>query len=374
LVSERYDAIVVGGGLMGTATARHLAKRGRHVLLFERFGFGHANGSSGGPTRIFRLAYHHPTYVRMARQALEEWRALEDEAGESLLVVTGGLDVGTGGRTTAEALRAAGESFEYVTPAAVAERWPSIRYPTDEEVFFQAEGGVCRAAQTVTAQARVAKQLGAEVRDNTVVERITPKGDDVEVLTDAGDVCVASVAVVTTGPWAGPLLRTAGLALPLVPSFEQVTYFRFGAPVELPTVIDWNPSPVYTPYTVPDPWAPAEFKTALHLSGPPADADARSFEPDPERVDAVETYVAEHFAGATPTGATDTCLYTNTPDEDFLLDRIGPLVLGSPCSGHGAKFTPFMGRILADLATGEEPPLDLTMFGHRRPAIVGAGT
>jgi sarcosine oxidase len=368
---DRYDVIVVGGGLMGTSAARHVASRGRHVLLLERFGFGHANGSSGGPTRIFRLAYHHPTYVRMARLALDEWRTLEDEAGESLLVTTGGLDVGAGGRSTAEALRATGESVDYLTPEAVAERWPAIRLPEDEEVFFQAEGGVCRAAQTVIAQARIAERHGADVREQIAVDRITPSGDGVEVVTGSGDVFGAPVAVVTAGPWAGPLLRTAGLDLPLVPSFEQVTYFRFDPVAEIPTVIDWNPSPVHTPYTVPDPWAPGEFKTALHLSGPPVDADARSFEPDPDRVAAVETYVAGHFAGATPTGVTDTCLYTNTPDEDFLIDRIGPLVIGSPCSGHGAKFAPFMGRVLADLATGEEPSVDLAMFRGDRLAIAG---
>jgi monomeric sarcosine oxidase len=371
-MSERFDVIVVGGGLMGTSTARHLAKRGRHVLLLERFTFGHANGSSGGPTRIFRLAYHHPTYVRMARLALEEWRALEDDAGESLLVTTGGLDVGVGGRTTAEALRAAGEPFEYVAPAEVAERWPAIRFPDGEEIFLQADGGVCRAAQTVVAQARVAEQLGAEVRTETRVERISPNGDGADVTTEAGDVVHAPTVVVTAGPWAGPLLRTAGVDLPLQPSFEQVTYFRFAEPTTWPTVIDWNPSPIFAPYTVPDPWAPTEFKTALHLSGGPADADARSFDPDPERVAAVRAYVAEHVPEAAPTGATDTCLYTNTPDEDFLLDRAGPMVLGSPCSGHGAKFAPFMGRVLADLATGEDPPVDLTMFRRDRAALASA--
>ncbi len=373
-MSERYDVIVVGGGLMGTSTARHLAKRGRHVLLLERFAFGHANGSSGGPTRIFRLAYHHPTYVRMARLALDEWRALEDDAGESLLITTAGLDVGPGGRTTAEALREAGESFDYMTATEVAERWPAIRLPDDEEVFLQADGGVCRAAQTVVAQARVAEQVGADVRAETTVDRITPVGDGVEVVTVGADVYRAPVAVLTAGPWARPLLRTAGLDLPLVPSIEQVTYFRFDTPAELPTVIEWNPSPVHTPYTVPDPWVPGEFKTALHMSGPPVDADARSFEPDPERVAIVERYVADHFVGATPTGATDTCLYTNTPDEDFLLDRVGPLVLGSPCSGHGAKFTPLVGLLLADLATGQEPLVDLSMFRRDRSALAGART
>jgi sarcosine oxidase len=368
-MGERFDVIVVGGGLMGTSAARHLAERGRHVLLLERFGFGHANGSSGGPTRIFRLAYDHPMYVRMARLALEEWRRLEDASGESLLIQTGGLDVGEGGRETAEALRAAGEPFDYITAAEVGERWPAIVLPADAEVFFQADGGVCRAADTVRAQARVAGDLGAELREQTVAERITSAADGVEVVTDTGDVARASVAVVTAGPWAGPLLRTAGVDLPLAPSFEQVTYFRFDEPAELPTVIDWVPYGVHTPYTVPDPWAAGELKTALHMSGPPADPDERSFDADAERVATVVAYVAGLLPEASPTGASETCLYTNTPDEDFVLDRVGPIVIGSPCSGHGAKFAPLMGRLLADLATGSEPPVDLAMFRRERPAL-----
>jgi sarcosine oxidase len=368
-MGERFDVIVVGGGLMGTSAARHVAERGRSTLLLERFGFGHANGSSGGPTRIFRLAYHHPTYVRMARLALEEWRRLEDASGESLLIQTGGLDVGEGGRETAEALRIAGESLEYMTGAEVHERWPAIALPADAEVFFQADGGVCRAADTVRAQARVAGDLGAVLRELTVVERITPAADGVEVVTDTGDVVQASVAVVTAGPWAGPLLRTAGIDLPLTPSFEQVTYFRIDEPTELPTVIDWVPYGVHTPYTVPDPWTLGELKTALHMSGPPTDPDARSFDADEERVATVVAYVGGLFPEAAPTGASETCLYTNTPDEDFVLDSVGPIVIGSPCSGHGAKFAPLMGRLLAELATGGEPPVDLAMFRRGRSAL-----
>ncbi|MEX2276143.1 MAG: FAD-dependent oxidoreductase [Actinomycetota bacterium] len=366
---RRFDAIVVGGGATGTAVARSLAGRDREVLLLERFSIGHDRGSSGGPTRIFRLTYEDPGYVRMARLALERWRALEDEAGERLLITTSGLDVGTEGRRSAEALWAAGESCDYRTADEIAERWPHLYFARDAEIFEQSSGGVCLAAATVRAQARVANELGATILEGTIVERITPQSDDgVEVVTP-GETFGAPVAVLAAGSWAGPLLTDAGRPLALRPSLEQVTYFRSDAPQILPTVIDWTVNPPSTPYLVPDPTEPGAFKVALHMSGPAADPDRRSFDPDPVRVEKVRDYTADVVRGSHPTGVTHTCLYTNTPDEDFVLDRIGPLVIGSPCSGHGFKFTPLIGDILADLATGGAPPVDLTRFSAARDTL-----
>ena len=369
-MGQDFDAIVVGGGTMGTATARSLTERGRSVLLLERFEIGHPRGSSGGPTRIFRVAYHHPDYVRMARRALQEWRDLEGKAGETLLVTTGGLDVGAGGRETAGALEAAGERFEYLKPDAVRERWPAVRFEPDAEIFLQEDGGVCMAERTVKAQARLAAEGGATILQNTKVERVTTNGNGVEVNTE-GSTYRAPVAVIAAGPWAGDLLSDAGLPSRLVPSFEQVTYFALDEPSPLPTVIDWTVDPVQTPYVVPNPEEPGHFKVALHKSGPAVNPDERSFDPDPDRVARVTDYARGHFAPHRPTGATDTCLYTNTPDEDFVLDRRGPLVIGSPCSGHGFKFTPLVGRILADLATGERPPVPLERFASTRPTLAG---
>ncbi|MGH2637458.1 MAG: FAD-dependent oxidoreductase, partial [Actinomycetota bacterium] len=326
-----------------------------------RFEIGHARGSSGGPTRIFRLTYEHPDYVRMARRALDEWRALEAEAGEPLMITTAGLDLGRAGRPSAAALEAAGEPFEYLAPDAVRERWPGVRIEPDTEAFVQEEGGVCMAERTVLAQARVAADAGATVLEHTRVERIVSTGTGAEVRTE-GETYRAPVVVVTAGPWAGDLLRTAGIDLPLTSSFEQVTYFAFEEPSALPTVIDWDVNPPRTPYTVPNPEEPGRFKVALHMSGPPVDADARTFEPDPHRVKRVTDYAATRFADHRAEGGTDTCLYTNTPDEDFVLDRRGPVVIGSPCSGHGFKFGPLMGRILADLATAQPAPLPIERF------------
>jgi sarcosine oxidase len=170
------------------------------------------------------------------------------------------------------------------------------------------------------------------------------------------------VVVVTAGPWAAELLGTAGIDLPLVPSLEQVTYFELDGPSPLPTLIEWGPDGTWAPYVVPNPEEPGRFKVALHSSGPPVDADARSFDPDPERERLATEYASRRFAAHRPVGGTETCLYTNTPDEDFVLDRRGPVVIGSPCSGHGFKFAPLVGRILADLATAQPAPLPIERF------------
>ena len=137
----------------------------------------------------------------------------------------------------------------------------------------------------------------------------------------------------------------------------------------MPTVIDWLVHAEQPPYLVPDPWEPGSFKVGLHRAGPPTEADTRTFDPDPVRVTRAVDYVTSHVPAASTTERTDTCLYTITPDEDFVLDRIGQLVVASPCSGHGFKFVPLFGRALADLAMGSEPPFDRSAFRVDRPAL-----
>jgi sarcosine oxidase len=297
----------------------------------------------------------------MARLALEAWRELEDEAGERLLLTTAGIDIGPAGRPSAAALEAAGEPFEYLSAAAVAERWPAIRLEPDAEVFVQEDGGVIMCERTVRAQARLATEAGVTLIERTPVERIEATGIDATVHTE-GASYRAPIVVLTAGPWAAPLLRSAGMDLPLVPSLEQVTYFELDEPSPLPTVIDWTVTPPSTPYTVPNPEEPGAFKIAFHMSGPPVDADDGPFDPDPERVRRTLDYSARRYGAHRATGVTDTCLYTNTPDEHFVLDRRGSLVIGSPCSGHGFKITPLLGRILADLATARPAPIPIERF------------
>jgi sarcosine oxidase len=184
----------------------------------------------------------------------------------------------------------------------------------------------------------------------------------------------APVAVVTAGPWAAPLLRTAGIDLPLVPSFEQVTYCRLaGEPHPFPTITDWTGVSTLglksdgdgssnLPYALPNPEEPGTIKMALDRSGPEVDPDARSFEPDPERLERLARWASKRFLPLEEARPPETCLYTNTPDGEFVIDRLGPIVVGSPCSGHGFKFAPLVGKILADLATDRPIGVRLDAF------------
>jgi sarcosine oxidase len=375
-MTGRFDAIVVGGGAMGTATARELSERGRETLLLERFTIGHDRGSSAGPTRIFRFTYEHPDYVRMARPALEAWRELEDRSGERLLYTTGGIDIGEGARQSARALEAAGEPSAWISPEEAVERWPGLVIAPGTPVLFQEGGGVCMADRTVMAQARLVRELGATVLEESAAEAVRQTADWVEVRTARG-IYTARVVVATAGPWAAKVLATAGIDVPLVPSLEQVSYFRLaGDPHPFPAIVDWTGETTREadvraaagsiPYALPNPEEPGSIKMALDRSGPEVDADERSFEPDPERLRRVEGWAARRFRPLEEARPPQTCLYTNTPDGEFVLDRIGNVVVSSPCSGHGFKFTPLIGKILADLATRTPIALRLDAFAARR--------
>jgi sarcosine oxidase len=364
---ERFDVIVVGGGPMGTAAARALSARGRAVVLLERFTIGNDRGSTAGTTRNFRLTYHDPLYVRMARRSLELWRELEDEAGQELLRVVGGLDVGEAIEASARALEDAGEPYDRPSSAEVAERWPMLRFPSNSRFLYQADGAILRSQEAVRTLAALAAARGAEIRVETRADSIVAAGDGVEVKTAAGAIR-APVAIVAAGSWSGPLLEPAGVALSLDPSLEQSTYFET-EPHDLPTVIDWDETPKEPPYVVPDPFQPGRIKAGAHLSGPTVDPDTRSFEVDEPRERRIVDWVGRRLASPAATLHTQTCLYTRTRDEDFVLDRVGPLVIGSPCSGHGFKFTPLIGEVLADLATGDEPHVPLERFRSDRPAL-----
>lgn len=179
----------------------------------------------------------------------------------------------------------------------------------------------------------------------------------------------SSVVVVAAGAWAGGLLSDAGINLPLVPTLEQVSYYRLEDPSALPTIIDYTVDDALDHYAVPHPTETGSFKLALDHAGPAVDPDERSFDPDPERLARVHAWGRSRFRSLIPTDDPETCLYTNTPDKDYVLDRIGAVVVGSACSGHGFKASPLIGMILADLATGSEPIVPLGRFLASRPAL-----
>ncbi|HUP84068.1 MAG TPA: FAD-dependent oxidoreductase [Acidimicrobiales bacterium] len=352
---RRCDVLIVGGGAMGSATAWQLARRGVDVVLLERFGRHHANGSSHGATRIFRFAYSNPLYVQMAQGALPLWRELEQDSGESLLDTTGGLDIGREA-DIAEiegALGASGAHSERVDAADASERWPGIAIDgADDVVLFQPDSGRLWAERTVSALQAQATHHGGEVRHHEpVVELSISTG---HARTDA-DEYLAETIVVTAGAWVADVLagNEEAEGLPqFVVTREQTFHF---APLDddlaWPSFIhhrDGGAPAVYGLET------PGEgIKVAEHGSGAVTDPDGRSFDVDEIGRQRVIRYVTERLPGVEPRPTTElTCLYTSTPDNGFVLERRGRLVVGSACSGHGFKFTPLIGQRLADLATG----------------------
>lgn len=365
-MTEHVDHVVVGGGVMGSAAAWQLARRGREVVLLERFAPGHDHGASHGSSRIYRTTYPEPTYLDLAQEAFVLWRLLEADAGEPLLEVTGGVsharpDQPSARRTeaVASAFAARGIPFEWLDAVEAARRWPGLRF--EGRVLHETTtAGRVHADRAVAALQRRATAHGADVRCETPVRHLEREGDGVRVVTQHGELVARSV-VVAVGAWSAglvaPLLDArddpAGSpTLPLVVTQEQPAHF---APLD-PTL----PWPSFTHDPGPDAGYPSGVyglaspdgvKVGFHAVGPRVDPDHRDRTPEPTQLEALRDYVRRWVPGADPDDLVPvSCTYTTTPDHDFVLDRRGPVVVAAGFSGHGFKFAPAVGRVLADLA------------------------
>lgn len=377
-MNQRVDVVVVGGGAMGSAATWQLTKRGVDVTLLERFEPGHTNGASHGTSRIFRLSYSDPTYIQLARLALVQWRELEAETDTGLLTTTGGIDHGDHPHLDdlADALAARNVRRSWLRPDEAAERWPGMRF--DRRVLFYPDSGRLHADRAVSTLQGAAVKRGAVVRHRTRVRSIEVTGDDAVLVHTDDETYHARRVIVAANAWAPglvgglvplPTLRvTQEQPAHFAPRNADATWPTFGhrfraGSADANAFHGW----VYG-LSSPD----AGVKVGFHGAGPVVDPDHRDFQPEPAQLAALRNYVRQWLPGLdTDVVAPVSCTYTTTSDENFLLDRHGPIVVATGFSGHGFKFTPAIGTVLADLAVDGTRPDGIFTFGSRRgPAAV----
>jgi sarcosine oxidase len=316
---------------MGLAAGRALAQRGEDVTIYEQFQLGTERGSSYGASRIFRLSYLEDRWVALAQRAYELWQELERESGARLIKLNGLLDAEPNPAARAAVFDRHGLAYEILEPEQIAQRF-NIAY--DRPLVFSSDAGISLAAEARRAFEASARAAGAEIREHTRVDSL----DDVD----------ADVVVVTAGGWAPKLLADAGIELPATPTRETVSYFALPDSRVVPSVIDeLDAYEGHSFYALEAPGV--GLKAGLHQSGAPTDPDEKP-EPDGRIVERVAAWVARHFpfVDPTPVGA-ETCIYTTTSDDRFVLERHGRIVVGSACSGHGFKFAPAVGELVAEL-------------------------
>lgn len=370
-MADLFDAIVIGAGVMGSAAAYHLSKQRLRTLLLEQFEIGHSRASSHGESRIFRFAYDNAEYARLAMQCKPMWRELEREAGEALLLDSDQLDLTdepahhTDVLVVANTLAQIGASFEQLDAAQLRQRYPQWQLGDAALAVRSPDSGILRATRCVQSMVTQAAQHGATVREREAVIQVEDAGDEVQVTTDKG-VYRARKLVLAGGAWLNGLLAHIGLSLPLKVTQEQVVYLK---PVANETSFERGAFPIFIH------WRNRDVGYGFPIIGARGvkigfHHDHYEIDPNGERAprEAVtqrllayaQRYLPE-AAGASfePTA----CLYTTTPDEDFVVD-VAPahpsVVVSSSCSGHGFKFGIGIGRALADLALHGETDMNIS--------------
>jgi sarcosine oxidase len=374
---SHFDVVVCGLGAMGSAALHHVARRGKRVLGVERYAPGHDRGSSHGATRIIRLGYfEHPSYVPLLRHAYKLWRELEAATGRALLHVTGIAEIGPPNsaliKGTLACAQVHGLRHAELAAPELMRRFPAFRVPPDYAAVLQPDGGILEAEACIAAQLALATEGGAEIHSGESIRAVEPRADHVRIVTDRGSID-AGAAIIAAGPWVRSLLP--GLAAPLRVTREVMGWFeptdaRLFSPAHVPVFIIGSRHGLH--YGIPPRGnIHAGIKVAKHHHrGETVDPDGYDRTVSAEDGALIRAALADHLPAANGRLiAAKTCLYTMTPDGHFLIDRLpgAPnIIVASPCSGHGFKFAPVIGEILADLAIKGATAHDIARFSLGR--------
>ncbi|NJN44688.1 MAG: FAD-dependent oxidoreductase [Anaerolineae bacterium] len=323
-----YDCIVLGLGGLGSAALYWLARQNKNVLGLEQFEIGHIRGGSQDHSRIIRLSYHTPQYVDLAKQAYTTWAEVEADANEKIILKTGGLDIFppnaaipiadyTGSMTTA------GVPFEILSPVETMRRWSQFHLPEGTTTLYQAESGLASPNIGNCRPYKMAKAYGATIRDNAPITNIRPIKNEIEVEA-GGEVYRCQTLILAPGAWTNHALAHFGLHLPLEITQEQVTYYASPditqfSPERFPIWI-WMDEPCFYGFPV---FGEAGPKIAQDVGGKTVTAESRSFEPDLENARPHRNLPEKPYPRhARPPNLYQTCLYTLTPDRDFVLNSL----------------------------------------------------
>ncbi|MEX2274350.1 MAG: N-methyl-L-tryptophan oxidase [Actinomycetota bacterium] len=375
---REYELAVIGLGGIGSGALYWASRRlGQDVLGIERFEIGHERGASQDHSRIIRLSYHAPEYVRFAQDSYSAWAALEEDAAERLIVKTGGLDFWPEGSIIAmddytKSLDACGIAYEVLDSAETMRRWPQVRIADDVRVMYQADSGVAPAAKCNAAHIRMAREHGAAIIDRSPVSAIREAGEDFEI--DAGERTYrAHRLVICADAWTNDLLEQFGHRVNLTVTQEQVVYYASDdqasvQPDRFPIWI-WMDEPSY--YGLPS-YDGSGVKIGQDVGGHEVTGDTRSFDADPAYTARLDAFMQEHFPDAFgPHIKIKTCLYSMPPDREFILDFIPGrerAVVGQGAA-HAFKFASVYGKSLVELAIDQKTESDVSAFSIDREIL-----
>jgi sarcosine oxidase len=367
--------IVVGAGLAGASAAWRLAQRGHDVTVLERTSPANEYGSSHGSARIFRYAYPERFYVDLVVESSRGWSELRTAHGSELITASGAVDYGNtrNPQHLADVLATVGVEHELLSAEAARQRWD---FTFDTTVLWQPGAGVIDAERSVHAMLAQAELHGAQVLGDQPVTRVQKTATGYRVLTSSGEAFEAEQVVVAAGGWLPDLLTELALPSTFVDAFpalrvqqEQAYHFPYKDPqLAWPTFI--YKSDEIQVYGLPG-GRDAEHrgqKVAQYNGGKQIPSAAHHDQIiDPANRRRVVEYVERYLPGLVPEPyAETTCLFTNTPNEDFVIDRVEGITVLSPCSGHGAKFAPLIGELAAALVEGDDVP------SRFRPGLLAA--
>jgi sarcosine oxidase len=381
-IMEHIDVkhVIIGAGAMGSAAAYHLARRGEPVVLIEQFALGHNRGSSHGAARITRHSYADPRYARLMPAAFRAWRELEADAGESLYIRTGGVSFSPPHVDYAARVAANLEELEVPhwrgSGRAWNQRHPVFALPEGYDVVFEPDAGMLRAARAVALQVELARLHGrgqTRVIENSPVKRIELEHDRPVIFTEDARI-VAERLIVSAGAWVKRILPT--FTKPLRPTRQQVLYVRaadtlaFGIG-HFPVFIFKGAGAEDSFYGMPE-FQGLGVKVARH-GGPDVDPEIADTTIAEDYKLIVRDFLRNHLPvlADAPIASSEVCLYTVAPDDQFCVDFLpgrDDVIVASPCSGHGFKFSCYIGRVLADMAVGggSELPVELWRITEAR--------